>query len=351
MAQFLGSPRVQYFKSGTADFLEDGKLYSYVAGTLTPKATYPTIADALALTNPNANPVVMDARGEASVVISGSTKLILKDADGATLWTVDGVDSGGNDILDDNGNEILKFVGVPSAVNEVTITNAATSQAPSISASGGDVNTGLKVTSKGSGILLLDGGSTGTVDVGTTSTGGINLKRATNASVSLTTPALTATTSFTTSDTTLISIMPAGIVSWFAGTTVPTGYLECTGAAVSRTTYSALFTAIGTTYGVGDGSTTFNLPTQARNVLVGRGGSGSGTLGSTVGSTGGTETVTIAAANLPSNMIKGSVSVLGSAAGAQTVPDASALTANPGGGTAINNLQPSLVMMMIIRAY
>lgn len=42
--------------------------------------------------------------------------------------------------------------------------------------------------------------------------------------------------------------------------TVPTGYLECDGSAISRTTYSGLFTAIGTTYGVGDGSTTFNVP-------------------------------------------------------------------------------------------
>lgn len=42
--------------------------------------------------------------------------------------------------------------------------------------------------------------------------------------------------------------------------TVPAGWLECDGAAVSRTTYAALFTAIGTTYGAGDGSTTFNLP-------------------------------------------------------------------------------------------
>lgn len=41
---------------------------------------------------------------------------------------------------------------------------------------------------------------------------------------------------------------------------VPTGWLECNGAAVSRATYSALFTAISTTWGVGDGSTTFNLP-------------------------------------------------------------------------------------------
>ncbi|MGE4515116.1 MAG: phage tail protein, partial [Chryseobacterium sp.] len=49
---------------------------------------------------------------------------------------------------------------------------------------------------------------------------------------------------------------PAGTVSYTAASTVPTGYLECNGAAVSRTTYATLFAAIGTTYGAGDGSTT-----------------------------------------------------------------------------------------------
>ena len=54
--------------------------------------------------------------------------------------------------------------------------------------------------------------------------------------------------------------VPAGSVFSFATTTVPTGYLECYGAAVSRSTYASLFSAISTTWGVGDGSSTFNLP-------------------------------------------------------------------------------------------
>lgn len=51
-----------------------------------------------------------------------------------------------------------------------------------------------------------------------------------------------------------------GTVTYFAMETPPTGFLKANGAAVSRSTYSSLFTAIGTTFGVGDGSTTFNLP-------------------------------------------------------------------------------------------
>ena len=54
--------------------------------------------------------------------------------------------------------------------------------------------------------------------------------------------------------------LPAGVTVPYAGATAPTGWLLCNGQAVSRTSYSRLFAAIGTTYGAGDGSTTFNVP-------------------------------------------------------------------------------------------
>ena len=59
---------------------------------------------------------------------------------------------------------------------------------------------------------------------------------------------------------TTVSGVPTGSVFCIAVATVPSGYLECNGAAVSRTTYSVLFAVIGTAYGTGDGSSTFNLP-------------------------------------------------------------------------------------------
>lgn len=62
---------------------------------------------------------------------------------------------------------------------------------------------------------------------------------------------------------------PAGVIIPFAGKSVPTGYLLCNGAAVSRTNYANLFAAIGTLYGAGDGSTTFNLPDARDRVLQG----------------------------------------------------------------------------------
>ena len=76
------------------------------------------------------------------------------------------------------------------------------------------------------------------------------------------------------------------ILPWSAAS-LPTGFLECAGAAVSRSTYSALFAIVGTTYGAGDGSSTFNLPNLADNVPVGK------SPGKALGSTGGANTVNI----------------------------------------------------------
>ena len=65
--------------------------------------------------------------------------------------------------------------------------------------------------------------------------------------------------------------LPAGAIIAFGSTVAPSGYLLCDGAAVSRTTYADLFAAISTTWGAGDGSTTFNLPDGRGGVLRGTG--------------------------------------------------------------------------------
>jgi len=67
------------------------------------------------------------------------------------------------------------------------------------------------------------------------------------------------------------SIIPVGGIIDYAGTSVPNGYLECDGSAVSRTAYPLLFAAIGTTWGAGNGSTTFNLPNLNGRVTIGKG--------------------------------------------------------------------------------
>jgi microcystin-dependent protein len=60
-----------------------------------------------------------------------------------------------------------------------------------------------------------------------------------------------------------------GTILWMASATTPSGMLPCDGAAVSRTTYANLFAIIGTKFGVGNGSTTFNVPDLGGNVLIG----------------------------------------------------------------------------------
>lgn len=67
------------------------------------------------------------------------------------------------------------------------------------------------------------------------------------------------------------ALLPAGVFFPYGGATAPAGYLLCNGQAVSRTTYAALFTAIGTAWGAGDGSTTFNVPNLQGAFLRGAG--------------------------------------------------------------------------------
>jgi len=80
-------------------------------------------------------------------------------------------------------------------------------------------------------------------------------------------------------------IPTATIVPW-SSASVPTGFLECNGQTVSRSTYSALFAVIGTTYGAGDGSSTFLVPDLQDNVAVGKSNN------KALASTGGANTVT-----------------------------------------------------------
>jgi microcystin-dependent protein len=102
----------------------------------------------------------------------------------------------------------------------------------------------------------------------------------------------------------LSAVLPAGIVAPFAGSTAPDGYLLCDGSAISRTGYARLFTAISTAYGVGDGSTTFNIPDlRGRTVaaLDNMGGTDAGRLdlANTLGTATGTQNHTLTTSEIP----------------------------------------------------
>lgn len=101
----------------------------------------------------------------------------------------------------------------------------------------------------------------------------------------------------------------AGVVLPFAGSVAPDGWMLCYGQAVSRTAYAHLFAVIGTTYGAGDGSTTFNLPDLRGRVPAGKdnmGGTAASRLassvsGSTLGAVGGSETTVLTTAHMPAH--------------------------------------------------
>ena len=184
--------------------------------------------------------------------------------------------------------------------------------------------------------------------------------------------------------------MIAGSIYMYAGNTVPQGFLQCDGSAVSRTTYADLFAAIGTVYGAGDGSDTFNLPDLSGKVTICTSSQHQ------LGSTGGSETVTLVADNLPPHthevpqhghsssltvktpslshtvstqpafnysIPSGTRSVGGGSDGNQARNGSSTLTAtlstqvgnsvpyntdSTGSGSAHNNMQPYLTLMYII---
>ena len=100
--------------------------------------------------------------------------------------------------------------------------------------------------------------------------------------------------------------LPSGMLAPFAGSTAPDGWLLSDGTAISRTTYASLFAIIGTTYGSGNGTTTFNLPDLRGRVAAGldnMGGTDAGRLDitNTAGTVVGSQYVTLSSANLPTH--------------------------------------------------
>lgn len=103
----------------------------------------------------------------------------------------------------------------------------------------------------------------------------------------------------TAANTNTYLLNPVGAIQAYVGTTAPTGWLLCDGSDVSRATYADLFDLIGTTFGAGDGTTTFGLPNLKGRVPVGL--DSAQTEFDALGETGGAKTHTLTTAELPSH--------------------------------------------------
>ena len=154
--------------------------------------------------------------------------------------------------------------------------------------------------------------------------------------------------------------LPVGTIIPYAGTTIPSNYMKCEGQELSRIEYDILFSAIGTTYGVGDGSTTFNLPNLKGRIITGI--DSNDTDFDTLGETGGEKTHTLTVDEIPShaheqlavsNPNSGGPGIRGTyneqeGTGMSRYPT-NTQTGTTGGGEAHNNLQPYIVLNYIIK--
>lgn len=151
---------------------------------------------------------------------------------------------------------------------------------------------------------------------------------------------------------TLYADAPIGAIQAFGGSVAPSGWLLCQGQAISRTIYADLFAVIGTNFGVGDGSTTFNLPDLEGKVTAGY--KSNETEFNAIGKTGGEKAHTLTYYEMPQH--SHAALFIGSAgseigwSGINGTVNSSVQTGIAGGNQAHNNLQPYVVTNYIIKA-
>jgi len=149
-------------------------------------------------------------------------------------------------------------------------------------------------------------------------------------------------------------VAPTGGMMPYAGSTAPSGWLLCDGSAVSRSTYAALFTVISTTYGAGNGSTTFNVPDMRGRTSIGS-GQGSGLTNRAIAGTGGAETHSLTSGQVPSLSVSAPGASFGNACPGNPYyhPCGGAVTSvsvsYSGSGSAHNIMPPFLVNLWIIK--
>ena len=256
-------PRFKATYPGTGNPLAGGQLYTLQPGTVGVGSLKATYTDSTGSTA-NTNPVILDANGEADVWLSGYTKLVLLDPTGVQVWSEDNVSSmpntsptGVTEWITQSGL-VLTYLSTTqfSTPGDQTTLFAPEQRVKATVAAGIIYGTVVTSSTGGSPVVTIVTvlWDTGILDAGLSAiaTGIIT------ASAHSSLPG--ASVNFLT-----------GEIKMYGGASAPTGWLLCDGSAVSRTTYAPLFAVIGTTYGIGDNSTTFNLPDGRGKVPVGAG--------------------------------------------------------------------------------
>jgi microcystin-dependent protein len=327
------------------------------------------------------NPALTDARTptahthEGTAILStgeaGGTKFLREDGDGTCSWQA--LAGGGdaltsnplsqfaattslqlkNTISDESGSGALVFANTPTLVSPLlgTPTSGVLTNCTGLPTAGlvDDAVTLDKMASGSTGELISYDDSGNPVTVGAGAAGAV------------------LTSQGGADPPTFQTILPAGLVSPYAGTAAPTGWLLCAGQTVSRTTYADLFSALSTTYGAGDGSTTFALPDLRGRVPAGKddmGGSaasrltsasaGLGTSAAVLGAVGGAESHTLLTAEMPAHThTQNYRATSANATAGSAVRPATGLTSDDtgstGGGGAHKNVQPTIILNYIIK--
>lgn len=383
-AKIMPFPKACFYDSN-GDPVSAGKLYSYEAGTATPKATYTDVGGLTA----NSNPEILDASGCADIWLGdGSYKLQLDDANDLTLWTVD----------DLQGESASGFLGQINSLSTTTNISASYDQDLVVVTASATMNLLAAATAEEGFAVSFFNASSGNVTIDPDGSEEINDTTTLTIYPGGTATVVSDGDEWFTSELSLgipspggssgqVLYMsangspewgdfgtPTGTVLFYASSTAPTGWLMAYGQAVSRTTYSDLFGIVGTTFGNGDGSTTFNMPDCRGHVIAGwdnMGGVSGNNLTTTIDgdvfyNSGGTETHTMTVAEMPQHdhpfTYRGNETsgLGGTGDGALMRSGTTNLhtvdvdvdtvgTGNNGSGNAFNITQPTIILNCIIK--
>jgi len=279
LAVLLSSTSLQsatLLPNGQQQFI-DGNGQPYASGTVTFYSNYPTCTilqntwSNSGQTVLNTNPVVLDSAGRATIFGSGSYCQVLKDSNGNTIWTKETGDTSSTSSLGWGGTS-----GGTANAQTVTVSGFASTNGQTFYFVAGYTNSGAMT-------LSVNGGSPIAV-VKPTPSGTATLTGTEVVAGSVSGVTYYSTTGQFQLITNNINLsIPAGQVATYASTSCPSGWLAADGTAYSRSTYASLYNTIGTTWGAGNGSSTFNVP-DLRGVFVrGTGTNGNGAVGQAVG--------------------------------------------------------------------